>query len=157
MTFATTGMIVVPNGSSIFTTGGSLSAATISVTGDGSTNGTGNGAFYASAGSAVFSGNTTLAGATTLGAATLAALTVNGAIGGNNALIKTGTGTVTLGGSTNNTYGGGTTLTGGVLELAKTAGVNAAGRRDSQCRNTALAGKRADSQCGDDHVCGRSD
>lgn len=50
-----------------------------------------------------------------------------GTISGAGDLVKTGTGIFTLGGSAANTNSGTTTVSGGRLELAKTAGVNALG------------------------------
>ncbi|MGA2605815.1 MAG: autotransporter-associated beta strand repeat-containing protein [Verrucomicrobiia bacterium] len=58
------------------------------------------------------------------------AVVINGAISNTNGtwgLIKSGTGTLTLGGSTANTYSGLTTVNAGELDLDKTAGQNAVG------------------------------
>jgi len=51
--------------------------------------------------------------------------TFGGAVSGGNGLNKSGNGTLTLSGGSANTYTGLTTVSGGVLELNKTAGVNA--------------------------------
>ena len=52
-------------------------------------------------------------------------LTLSGNLTNVGGLIKTGAGTVTLSGASANTYGGVTTVSAGVLNLNKTAGVNA--------------------------------
>lgn len=53
--------------------------------------------------------------------------TYNGAIGGSGSILKAGTGTLTLGGTSANTYSGTTNINQGILELNKTAGVDAIG------------------------------
>ena len=55
--------------------------------------------------------------------ATGTTLTYSGAISGTGALTKTGAGTLTLGGSTGNTYAGVTTVTEGHVTLDKSSGV----------------------------------
>ena len=65
-------------------------------------------------------------------AASGTSLTINGVISQNSAgrtLTLDGLGTVTLGGTTSNTYSGLTTVSAGTLNLNKTAGVNAIGIR----------------------------
>ena len=58
---------------------------------------------------------------------TAGSYTLSGAIGGGGGIAKSGAGTLTLAGSTANTYSGTTTVSGGRLELTKTAGVTAVG------------------------------
>jgi fibronectin-binding autotransporter adhesin len=80
-----------------------------------------------SASSASFSGTVTLSNATTI-ATTNGNITLSGAIGDAGAarpLTKTGSSTLTLSGADANTYTGLTTVSGGTLQLNKTAGVNA--------------------------------
>jgi fibronectin-binding autotransporter adhesin len=77
------------------------------------------------AGTATFSGNIVNNNQATLTAASGGTATFSGAISGAGSVNKTGAGTVTLSGASANTFAGTTTITQGVLELNKTAGVNA--------------------------------
>jgi autotransporter-associated beta strand protein len=79
----------------------------------------------AQAGSVTFSGNILNNTAATLTAATDGQAVFSGVISGEGFVTKTGAGTVTLSGSAANTFSGTTTVSQGVLELTKTAGVNA--------------------------------
>ncbi|MEY4298940.1 MAG: polymorphic outer membrane protein, partial [Verrucomicrobiota bacterium] len=79
----------------------------------------------AEAGTATFSGNILNNTAATLTAATDGQAVFSGVISGEGFVTKTGAGTVTLSGSAANTFRGTTTVSQGVLELTKTAGVNA--------------------------------
>ncbi|MDZ7618554.1 MAG: autotransporter-associated beta strand repeat-containing protein, partial [Patescibacteria group bacterium] len=65
------------------------------------------------------------AGVLTASSYTVQSGTISAALGGTGTLTKTGTGTLTLSGSIANTYTGLTTVTDGVLNLSKTAGINA--------------------------------
>jgi len=86
------------------------------------------------AGASTFSGpvdlnnaGVTVAADNASGNATFSGVIANwtGSTAVNNSLTKTGVGTVTLSGASANTYGGLTTVSAGVLNLNKTAGVNA--------------------------------
>jgi autotransporter-associated beta strand protein len=77
------------------------------------------------AGAAAFSGNVVNNTAATLTAAANGQATFSGVISGAGTVTKTGAGTVTLSGSSANTFTGTTTITQGVLELSKTAGIEA--------------------------------
>jgi autotransporter-associated beta strand protein len=105
--------------------GSAISDEALSVEGSGVSSG---GAIKnSSATAASFSGAVTLTAATTI-AATNGNITLSGAIGqdtGSRNLTKTGSSTLTLSGTSANTYLGRTTVSGGVLALNKTAGVNA--------------------------------
>jgi autotransporter-associated beta strand protein len=79
----------------------------------------GNGGATGTLGDGVVTNNATLAFNRT------GTLAVANMITGTGALTKSGAGTVTLAGADANTYTGRTTINGGVLELNKTAGVNA--------------------------------
>lgn len=75
---------------------------------------------------ATWSGGITLAGGTpTFNVTSGDDLTVTGLVAGPGGLEKIGSGTLTLAGTSSNTYSGGTTVSVGTLELAKTAGLNA--------------------------------
>ena len=115
----------VVSGGALDLGGRSVSAEALSVGGTGISSG---GAIKNSSSSAAsFSGDVTLTAATTI-AATNGNITLSGAIGqdtGSRNLTKTGSSTLTLSGTSANTYLGRTTVSGGVLELNKTAGVNA--------------------------------
>ncbi|MFO1491983.1 MAG: autotransporter-associated beta strand repeat-containing protein [Kiritimatiellia bacterium] len=77
------------------------------------------------AGGGASGGNVTL-GAAALTVAGTGTTTYSGVIAGSGgSLVKTGSGSLTLAGNTSNTYTGGTTLTTGVLGLAKTGGAYA--------------------------------
>ncbi len=85
----------------------------------------------ASAASATISGNLAFGGDRTFAIADGFAaqdMIISALISGaGNILTKSGTGTLTLSGSSGNTYNGNTFVTGGTLELNKTAGMNAFG------------------------------
>ncbi|MFM1852475.1 MAG: hypothetical protein RIS54_2159, partial [Verrucomicrobiota bacterium] len=70
-------------------------------------------------------GNVALGGST-LDAGGVGNTTYNGVIS-NGDMVKTDSGTVTLGGSSANTFTGGLTVNDGTVNLNKTAGVNAVG------------------------------
>jgi len=70
----------------------------------------------------VVSGSIFLGGGATVNVNSGAQLQLNGAIRGTGQLIKTGTGTLVLGGSDNNTYSDGTVVSQGTLLLNKTVG-----------------------------------
>ncbi|MBJ7326475.1 MAG: autotransporter-associated beta strand repeat-containing protein, partial [Chthoniobacterales bacterium] len=105
--------------------GRSVSGETLVIEGTGVSSG---GAMKnSSASAASFSGAFTLTAATTI-ATTNGNITLSGAIGqdaGSRNLTKTGASTLTLSGTSANTYLGRTTVSGGVLELNKTPGVDA--------------------------------
>jgi len=88
-------------------------------------------ATYESGYTAVFAGSgtgtVTISGTVTPGQinVTAGSYTLSGAIGGGGGIAKSGAGTLTLAGSTANTYSGTTTVSGGVLTLNKTAGIDA--------------------------------
>jgi autotransporter-associated beta strand protein len=112
-------------GSSLDLGGRSVSGETFLIEGAGVSSG---GAIKnSSASAASFSGTVTLSNATTI-ATTNGKITLSGVIGDAGAartLTKTGVGTLTLSGAAANTYTGLTSISGGTLELNKTAGVNA--------------------------------
>lgn len=85
----------------------------------------GNGALYALNGSNRFAGDVTLAGQTTVGVSNATALALLGAIQGGFDLVKTGAGTLLLGGGSPNTLGGAARIGQGALVLAKSAGLSA--------------------------------
>jgi len=106
--------------------GRTVSGETLAVAGTGVSSG---GAIKnSSASAASFSGAVTFSNTTTI-ATTNGKITLSGAIGQaagtTNGLTKTGSSTLTLSGANANTYSGRTTINAGVLELNKTAGVNA--------------------------------
>jgi autotransporter-associated beta strand protein len=115
----------VVSGGALDLGGSAISDEALSVEGTGVSSG---GAIKnSSASAASFSGPLTLTAATTI-ATTNGNITLSGAIGqdtGSRNLTKTGSSTLTLSGTSANTYLGRTTVSGGVLELNKTAGVNA--------------------------------
>jgi autotransporter-associated beta strand protein len=114
----------VVSGGALDLGGSAISGEALSVEGTGVSSG---GAIKnSSASAASFSGPVTLTAATTI-AATNGKITLSGAVGqdtGSRNLTKTGSSTLTLSGTSANTYLGRTTVSGGVLELNKTAGVN---------------------------------
>lgn len=82
----------------------------------------------AEAGSLTFSGDFTGANGRNLTFIGAGDITVNGTISnGTSALLKDGSGTLTLTGSSANVYSGGTSIADGTLQLGKTAGLNALG------------------------------
>jgi autotransporter-associated beta strand protein len=105
--------------------GSAISGEALSVEGTGVSSG---GAIKNSSGSAAsFSGPVTLTAATTI-ATTNGNIEISGAIGqdsGSRNLEKTGASTLTLSGTSANNYLGRTTVSGGVLALNKTVGVDA--------------------------------
>ncbi len=119
LTFGGTGQTATSSAS--VTTG----AGTLTLNGNVTTSATGNPTTSAS-----FTGNLELAtGTRTFNVANSTGsaidLNVNGVVSGTGALTKTGAGTLQFTGGSANIYSGLTTVTAGVLELNKTAGINA--------------------------------
>ncbi len=76
-------------------------------------------------GTGTFSGTVALNRDTLLNAGGSSTITFNNVISGSGGAIKTGAGTVTLGGASSNTYSGTTTVNEGTLALAKTSSATA--------------------------------
>ena len=112
---------VVSNGAALGFQGGVnySTAEPVTISGGG---GGGGGALYAVSGNNTFAGPVTLAADSTVGVTSGLGLALNGAISGGFNLTKTGTGTLTFGGSAANTYGGTTYINQGTLALAKSSG-----------------------------------
>jgi len=79
----------------------------------------------ADAGTLTVNGDVTLGTGQSLTSTGAGNVTLNGAINGASDLVKSGSGTLTLGGTTANSYSGTTTVNDGTLQLNKTAGTNA--------------------------------
>lgn len=109
---------VVRSGATLLIEGGVTYDATeaLSLSGSGAA---GTGALLTTPGTSRFAGPITLAASADIGAPSTATLTLTGAIGGSAAWRKVGNGTVTLSGTTSNTFGGTLTVQNGTLRLAK--------------------------------------
>jgi fibronectin-binding autotransporter adhesin len=146
----TTGATTVNSGGTLGLQGGITIPAAESITISGTGVGGTIGALRNVSGDNTVSGNITLAASSSIGSAAGTG-TLTGVISGTGfSLTKVGTGDIVLGGTSANTYTGGTTVSAGTLTLNKTAGLDATGASGTITVNsTGTVALGADNQIND--------